>query len=122
MKVEQAILLAQTIAAIQRSGRPMPTAFGFALAVNAEKLKIVCAPYEAARQELIKQYGAKDDAGELIVADGNISIADMPAFTAAMLELSSADTSVELDRLKLDKLPAEMEPAWVSGLMPIIDP
>lgn len=121
MKVEKAIELAATIAAIQRAGRPMPTAFGFVLALNAEKLKAVCAPYEAARQELIKQYGKRGEDGELEIANGNISISDTAAFTEAMIELTGHDAAVELDKINIEKLPAEMEPSWVAGLMPMLD-
>ena len=122
MKVEQAVTLAQGIAAIMRAGNPLPTTFGFVLAVNAEKLKPACAAFDAARQKLIEEHGSRDEGGNLAVQDGNITLVNPKAYNAAMTELADQDAGVEVINISVDKLPAEMEPATVAMLLPMLTP
>ena len=70
------------------------------------------APFEESRQDLIKKYAEKDEAGELIVEDGQYVIPDMEAFNREYAELAEQEIEIKYEPLGID----QFEDAKISGV------
>lgn len=75
------------------------------IATNIEKLKIINEQFENKRTELIKEYGEKDENGEVIVMDDNrIKIENVEAFNSSFNKILQEEFDLELEELSMNDL------------------
>jgi hypothetical protein len=114
-----ALALNVAIQRLQGDGQPRPVKFGYALAINSRKLKDVIDSFEESRQVLLNKFG-KHTNGELVVENSNVVLEDQAGFNRAFADLHNTEVALELHKVKIDDLPAELDAAIVNALFPMI--
>lgn len=120
MKTYEAIAALEALNKITAS---VPLKFAYAAARNKRDLGLFVQTYEASRQALLKQYGAKKEDGELdIDANGNVKLIDIPAFSKGLTELNEKDvTDLKLlHQVALADFPANIDLSVMEALLPMV--
>jgi hypothetical protein len=120
MKTLEAIAVLDALNIIATRAESLPMKFAYAAAKNRRKLAEFADVYQAKRNELLEQFGKKDEQGVLVVKDGNVEIIDPAAFTAAFNELTSVEAEVSLHTLAISDFPQNMDLAVMDALMPMV--
>ncbi len=120
MILSEALALGIAMQKLQTEGVPRSIKLGYALVINTKRLKDIVETFEESRISLLKKYGEKDDKGDLLLNDGNVTIKDMNSFNEEFMSLQRSEVSVELQKIKLDDLPSELDPMVLGSLLPMI--
>jgi hypothetical protein len=119
MKTYEAIAALEALNKITAS---VPLKFAYAAARNKRKLGEFVQIYEASRQALLKQHGAKKEDGELDIDDqGNVQLVDAQAFAKGMSELHTEDLpDLKLHQVALENFPADIDLGVMEALLPMV--
>mgnify|MGYP003427510673 FL=1 len=120
MKTYEAIAALEALNKITAS---VPLKFAYAAARNKRKLGEFMQAYEASRQALLKQHGAKKEDGELdIDVNGDVKLIDIPAFSKGLAELNEKDvTDLKLlHQVALADFPANIDLSVMEALLPMV--
>ncbi len=119
MKTYEAIAALEALNKITTS---VPLKFAYAAARNKRKLGEFVQIYEASRQALLKQHGAKKADGELDIDDtGNVKLVDAPAFAKGMTELHEQDVAdLKVHQVALADFPADIDLGIMEALLPMV--
>lgn len=121
MKVSDAIAAFNAITALANSGKPLPVKFAYAAARNSHPLGDAAKAYEASRQTLLRQYGKKGAAGELLVVAGHFQLEDPDAFNAAIEKLNETDLEdLKLHQVALEEFPKDIDLVVMGALLPMV--
>lgn len=122
MKTYEAIAALEALNKITAGEKPQPLKFAYAAARNKRKLGEFVQTYEASRQALLKQYGAKKEDGELDIDDtGNVKLVDAPAFAKGMTELHEQDVAdLKVHQVALADFPADIDLGIMEALLPMV--
>lgn len=83
--------------------KKLPIKMSFVVSRNLKKMEDVVQDINVKRSELIKQYGAKDDQGELIVEeDDRIKLTDTASFIRDFSEVLETEVAITLDKVSLE--------------------
>lgn len=83
--------------------KKLPIKMSFVVSRNLKKMEDVVQDINVKRSELIKQYGAKDDQGELIVEENDrIKLTDTAAFIRDFSEVLETEVAITLDKVSLE--------------------
>jgi hypothetical protein len=115
MKTIHAINAMQALNAID--GKALPLKFAYGAARNRRLLSEFAEVYEAKRKELIDRFGKKDDAGALMVTEGNAQIDDPKAFNEAFQLLCDEDVPLTLHQVELKDFPPDMHLGVMEALI-----
>ena len=103
MKIEKIMEIAAPLSEIAK--KKLPIRVSYIITSNIEKLNKYVESSDKKRAELIRQYGEKDENGELIIGEnGEVRIINKDAFTEDLQELLDTDIDLVLDTISLSDL------------------
>lgn len=126
VKAGQAQSILAAIVAVKEARIPTNTAYW--LARTGVQLDSEIKAFEKVRMDLVRQFGKKDEDGELILDDeGQADISDLEGFQAEFEELANQEFEIKMDALSVDQFEDPKKPGEsllsveiMAGLLPLI--
>lgn len=116
--------VADLFAAIETFNRgeyPLDRATLLKMTFNERQLAPFNEDFQKRRQQLLEEFGKKDEAGNPILVGQNVQIADGPGFLAAFEEISKVEIPVGIHGISMKAIPENLPVRLFRALEPIID-
>lgn len=119
--MHEALAAHEALNKISHGDKPIPVRFAYAATRNRRMLAELVQAYEESRQSLLQAHGKRDEAGQLVIVDGNVQLEDTAAFSEAFAAIYMQDfPEVKLHQVALEDFPKDIDMAVMDGLMAMV--